>query len=141
MKNTTVLFDTNVVIDIIEKRKDFFPESKRVFDLCMDGFLTGFIAAQSIADIFYILRKKYTAGQRKKLLRDMCDVFDVVGTGKEHVLSALSDDTFDDLEDCILTKCAEDHDFDFIVSRDKEDFASSKISVVTPLELLKILTR
>jgi predicted nucleic acid-binding protein len=139
MKSITVLFDTNVVIDFLVKRNPFVEVSERLFKMCMNGTIKGFIAAQSIPDIFYILRKDYTLAQRMKLLRHVCAVLDVADIGKRHILSALSDEAFSDLEDSILAKCAEDYGFDFIASRNTEDFAASKIPVLTPQELLKRL--
>jgi len=139
MKSISVLFDTNVIIDFLEKRGGFADASEQLFAMCADGVIKGFIAAQSVSDIFYILRKDYTATQRRKLLRSVCTVLEIADIGKRHVLSALSDDTFSDVEDGILAKCAEDYGFDFIASRNTEDFATSKIPVVTPLELLNHL--
>ena len=137
MKSTSVLFDTNVIIDFLEKRGSFANASERLFTLCADGTIKGFIAGQSVSDIFYILRKDYTVAQRRKLLRSVCAVLEIADVGRRHILSALSDDTFPDLEDGILAKCAEDYGFDFVVSRNTEDFAASKIPVVTPSELLR----
>jgi len=139
MKSTSVLFDTNVIIDFLERRGGFSDASERLFTMCADGIIKGFIATQSVSDIFYILRKDYTATQRRELLRNVCAILEIVDIGKRHILSALSDDTFSDLEDGILAKCAEDYDFDFIASRNTEDFTTSKIPAVTPLGLLNLL--
>jgi len=136
MKDIRVLFDTNVVVDFIEKRAHFAVATEQVFKLCKDRIIKGFIATQSVADIFYILRKNYTAAQRRATLLDVCDILDVIAVGKRQVLSALSDDTFPDLEDSILAKCAEDCGVDYIISRDQHGFATSKIPVVTPSWLL-----
>ena len=139
MKNTSVFFDTNVIIDLVTKRGPSADASLRLFEMCKDKILDGFMSVQSISDIFYILRKDYSVRQRKEILLDVCDVLEVVGVEKWHALSALSDDGFSDLEDCILAKCAEDHGFDFVASRNAEDFAASKISVMTPQDLLEHL--
>ena len=137
MKNIRVLFDTNVVVDLITQRGQFADVSLRLFEMCKKGILDGFMSVQSISDIFYILRKDYSVQQRKKILLDVCAVLDVVGVEERHALSALSDENFPDLEDGILAKCAEDYGFDFVVSRNTEDFVASRIPVVTPSELLE----
>ncbi|MCL1909363.1 MAG: PIN domain-containing protein [Kiritimatiellaeota bacterium] len=131
-----ILFDTNVILDIIEKRDEFAEASFRLFQMCEDGFVEGFVSTQSVADIFYILRKNYPATKRKELLRDVCAVLDVVDVVKLHVLSALSDDGFPDLEDGIISKCAEDNGINHIITRNKQDFAASRIPVATPREFL-----
>ena len=137
MKSISVLFDTNVIIDFLERRGIFADASERLFTLCAEGGIKGFIAAQSVSDIFYILRKDYTVAQRRKLLRSVCAILEIADVGKRHILPALSDDTFPDLEDSILARCAEDYGVDFVASRNTEDFATSRIPAVTPSELLK----
>ena len=139
MKNTSVLFDTNVVIDLITKRSPFADASLRLYEMCNKGSLDGFISAQSIADIFFILRKDYPVQRRKEILFDICTVLNVADVRRWHVLAALSDNAFPDLEDGILAKCAEDYGFDFVVSRNTEDFSASKTPVLTPSELFKLL--
>jgi predicted nucleic acid-binding protein len=141
MKSISVLFDTNVIIDFLETRGIFAEASGRLFRMCLDGTIKGHIAAQSISDIFYILRKDYTTTQRRSLLRGICGVLDVAGVEKRHVLSALSDNRFSDLEDGIISKCAEDYGFDFVASRNAEDFAASKIPALTPLALVEHLRK
>ena len=140
MKSASVLFDTNIIIDFLEKRGRFADVSGRLFAMCAEGSLKGFIAAQSVSDIFYILRKDYSAARRRELLKHVCAILEVAGIGEQHILSALSDDAFSDLEDGILAKCAEDYRFDFIATRNTNDFSPSTIPVATPLELLEFLT-
>ena len=131
-----ILLDTNVIIDYIEKRGQFAEASTRVFNLCEEDFFEGFIAAQSVADIFYILRKKFTVDKRKDILNDICETLDIAEITKWHVHSALADNVLCDLEDGIIMKCAEDNGFDFIITRNVKDFESSKIPIVTPQEFL-----
>ena len=57
MKNMALLIDTNILIDVLCEREEFFLESKKVFDLCCSRKTKGIIAAHSITNIFYILRK------------------------------------------------------------------------------------
>lgn len=64
MKNTLVLFDTNIVLDVLEKRLPFYDSSKAVLERCVSGSVTGYIALHSISNIFYILRKRYSAADQ-----------------------------------------------------------------------------
>jgi len=59
MKNILVLFDTNIILDVLEKRLPFYDSSKSVLKKCVSGGITGYIALHSISNIFYILRKRY----------------------------------------------------------------------------------
>lgn len=70
-----VLFDTNIVLDVLEKRSPFYDASKSIFECCVSGKITGYIALHSISNIFYILRKHYPATDRKILLLGILDLF------------------------------------------------------------------
>ena len=54
-----ILIDTNVLIDYLLERKPFFEDAKAIILSCVDGKVKGCIAAHSIPNIFYILRKDY----------------------------------------------------------------------------------
>ena len=53
-----VLFlDTNIIIDFLADREPFAHEAEQIFNFCKTSNNSGIIAAQSILDTFYILRK------------------------------------------------------------------------------------
>ena len=68
MKNMRILIDTNVIMDYIVKRGDFTNDAEKVIELCMKGVCAGCIAAHTIPNLYYILRKHLTAKQRKDIL-------------------------------------------------------------------------
>jgi len=133
------LFDTNVIIDYIEKRGAFTEDSTRLFDLCRSGFIDGFITAQSVSDTNYILRKKFTVEELKNVLYFVCNTLEVVSITKWHVLDALSDEKVKDLEDGFIMKCSEDNMFDYIISRDRDGFVKSRVPVITPKDFLSMV--
>ena len=134
-----VILDTDVVLDYIVQRENFSDASTRIFTLCENGFMDGFITAQSISDIFYIIRKDYSVPVRKEMLNGLFSIVDFVEITKWHVTNALSDKNLRDLENGFIMKCAEDNMFDYIISRDRDGFATSRIPVVTPLEFLSMV--
>ncbi len=82
-----VLFDTNIILDVLEKRLPFYDSSKSILESCVSGNVTGYIALHSISNIFYILRKRYSAADRRKLLLDILDLLQVAGADQESVLA------------------------------------------------------
>ena len=56
-----ILIDTNVLLDYLLEREPFFEDAKRVISSCTEGNTKGCIAAHSISNMFFILRKDYTA--------------------------------------------------------------------------------
>lgn len=134
MKNMVVLFDTNIIMDVLEKRFPFYDSSKSVLESCISGNVTGYIALHSISNIFYILRKRYSATDRRKLLLDILDLLQVAGADHESVRNALQREDFTDFEDCLQDECAKQIHADYIVTRNINDSSTS-----IPDDLLKIL--
>lgn len=52
-----ILIDTNVLIDYIEKRQPFSESAEKIMNACVDDEIEGCIAAHSVSNLFYILRK------------------------------------------------------------------------------------
>ena len=55
-----ILIDTNILIDFLMKRPLFYDDARKVIQLCMNKKIEGCIAAHSVMNIFYILRKDFT---------------------------------------------------------------------------------
>ena len=141
MKNMRILIDTNVIVDFILKRNHFSDDAEKIIELCIEEKLQGCIAAHSIPNLFYILRKYLTVEERKDILLRVCKIFTVVGIDINKLNSALQNNDFNDFEDCLQVECAKDFDADFIVTRDMDDFISSIIPVIKPVELIKMLSK
>lgn len=139
MKNMLVLFDTNIILDVLEKRLPFYDSSKSVLESCVSGNVAGYIALHSISNIFYILRKHYSAADRRALLLNILDLLHVAGTDHESVRNALQREDFSDFEDCLQDECAKQIHADYIVTRNTNDFSTSDIPAIIPDDLLKIL--
>lgn len=134
-----VLFDTNIILDVLEKRQPFFDASKSVLEYCITNKISGYIALHSISNIFYILRKRYSAADRKKLLLNILDLLQIADASHENVRTALERDDFSDFEDCLQDECAKQIRADYIVTRNINDFSKSKIPAIIPEDLLKII--
>ena len=53
-----VLFDTNVILDIILKRKPHFEHSAKLFALIDENKIEAHVTASTLTDIYYISKKK-----------------------------------------------------------------------------------
>lgn len=133
-----VFIDTNILIDLLAKREPFYQNAARISALNKQKKIKGFIAAQSFADIFYILRKDYSEEIRRRSLTDLIKVFSVVSLDAIKIKSALQNTAFRDFEDCLQAECAAACHADYIVTRNVEDFADGKVKAITPEELIKL---
>lgn len=133
-----ILIDTNVLLDYLLEREPFFNDAKNVILSCTDGETKGCIAAHSISNIFFILRKDYNLRERREILYNLCIIFDVEGIDKTKLLSGLTNEEFSDFEDCLQMECAKSYGAEYIVTRNKSDYSASEIRAVLPSEYLKL---
>ena len=52
-----VLIDTNIILDFLQNRQPFIEYAVRLFEKVDSGEVEGFIAATTITNIYYIVRK------------------------------------------------------------------------------------
>lgn len=130
-----VLIDTNVLIDYMTRRESFFDEAKKIIGLCADNKIKGYIAAHSITDSFYIMRK-YPLDISRTLLNKMYRVMSVVGIDYERLIAAINNLRFDDIEDCLQSVCAQSCGAECIITRNSDDFKGSEITAISPSDFL-----
>ena len=81
-----ILIDTNVLLDYLLERDSFFEDAKEVILSCINGKTKGCIAAHSIPNMFFILRKDYDAKERREILLNLFKIFDVEGIDKTKLI-------------------------------------------------------
>ena len=132
-----ILIDTNIVLDHFFTRQPYSANAGKILRLCFQQDCKGYIAAHSITNIFYILRKQFSVNERKKMLLDLCNFIDVVGIQKKQIIEALSNNEFTDFEDRLQFECAQTINAHYIISRNIADFPNSPIPVILPEDFLK----
>ena len=134
-----VLIDTNIILDALTGRQPYFEHADKIIKMCADKKLDGFLAAHSISNIFYILRKDLSVDDRRAVLINLCDILMVEGVDSAKVMSALRNSRFEDLEDCLQDECAIAVKADYIVTRNTKDFQNATVAAILPEELLKMI--
>jgi len=104
----------------------------RILSLCKDKKLFACLAAQSIPDIFYILRKNFSVSQLREILLNLCHVLYIIGIDSYKLFAALENSNFDDFEDCLQVECAKEYYANYIVTRNCGDFSNSAIPALEP---------
>ena len=96
------------------------------------------LSASAATDIFYMLRKALQSPQqaRERLaqLAQLVTFADVAGLDIHTALSR----PMSDFEDAVVDAVAERNEVDYILTRNKKDFAGSVIPAVTPTEFLAL---
>lgn len=130
----TVFLDTNVVIDLLDKREGFYPAAVKLFTLAYKGELSLYISPLTYATAAYILRK-HPVEKLRILLANLRKLSHVTLVDERIVDNALTSE-FKDFEDALQYYSALKEDVDAIVTRNVKDFSLSKLPVMTPDEFL-----
>lgn len=134
-----ILVDTNVILDALLKREPYDNAAETIITKCADRDVIGYLAAHSIPDLFYILRKNYSQKERRKFIRNLCDIFHISDLNAGKIISAIENEEFADFEDCLQEECAVEVMADYIVTRNPADYKISRIKVIEPGEFIKLL--
>lgn len=130
----TVFLDTNVVIDLLDKREGFYPAAVKLFTLAYKGELSLYISPLTYATAAYILRK-HPVEKLRILLANLRKLSHITLVDERIVDNALTSE-FKDFEDALQYYSALKEDVDAIVTRNVKDFSLSKLPVMTPDEFL-----
>ena len=93
---TFVLFDTCIVLDLMQKREPFFDDAQRLFLAVANRRIKGCLTAKSVLDIYYLLHRANHSGEEtKKYLVALLKLFEILDTTavdcRKAVLSGVSD--------------------------------------------------
>ena len=97
-----ILLDTNVLLDYFQHREGF-TTSEKILQACADNSVSGFVAAHSFPNMFYILRKFYSDEERREILTNIISLLNVAEISHPLIASALSRKDFHDFEDVCKT--------------------------------------
>lgn len=130
-----VFVDTNVLLDVLARREPFFADSAEIWTLAETGAIVGHIAALSLPNLFYLLRRAKGPGAARGAARLLRDIFTLVPLDGQIANQALDADIAD-FEDAIQFFSALRADADVIVTRNPKDFPTTDIALQTPTEFL-----
>jgi predicted nucleic acid-binding protein len=133
-----VLFDINVVLDVLLERKQWVDDSARLLDAAERKEIAGHVAAHTITTAYYIVAKNKEARTARAAVADLLRIFDVVPLSSADFSHALVLGMAD-FEDAVQVAAAARVGADFIATRNDKDFKKSPVKARTPAELLAML--
>lgn len=119
-------------------RTPFYTDAKFLFQLIDEKVISGTLSATTVTDICYVAKKESSHEKSIAFLKEIVQVFDVLGVDKTIVRNAL-DSNIKDFEDATQSLAAEVNQVDVILTRNKKDFKRSSVKVLTPKEFLESL--
>lgn len=131
-----LLIDTNIVMDLLSKRENFYDEAADLFSRADKKELELTISFLTFANTNYILSKLKSAKEAREILRRFKVLVELLSLDDKITELALSDEDFLDFEDGLQYYSAIENNVDIIITRNKKDFKNSKIPVLTAREFL-----
>ncbi|PEN05107.1 PIN domain nuclease [Longimonas halophila] len=132
----TVLFDTNVVLDVLMDRDPYVQDATALFNHVERGQIQGLITSTTVTTIYYVGRKAIGERPIRARIQDLLHVFATVPVHESALQSVLNID-FRDFEDAVLHEAARQAGADGIVTRNARDFTAATLSIYSPTELLE----
>jgi predicted nucleic acid-binding protein len=134
-----VLFDTNVLLDVLARREPFYAAAAAVWSLAEAHKIEGVVSAISFNNAFYIVRKANGRDRALASLRVVRGRFRAVPLDVGIVDDALASG-LTDFEDAIQYASAVRAGADCIVTRDPAGFPDAGIAILSPEVLASTLT-
>ena len=131
-----LLIDTNIILDVLQKREPHYKASSIIWKLCEVKKVEGCVSTLTFANIMYILRKELTSEQIRETLKALSLIFDFTDL-TPGILQCAAELEMKDFEDAIQTATAKKINADYIISRNIKDFTASDIAAYTPSEFLE----
>lgn len=135
-----LLFDTNVILDVLLNREPFVNEATQLFCAVEEGMLQGVLAATTVTTIFYLSTKALGQVAAKKAINSLLSLFEIAAINRIVLEDALTLE-FTDFEDAVIYQAAYHANAHGIVTRNTKDYKKSKLPVYNPAELITFLNR
>jgi len=136
-----VLFDTCVIIDVLQDRKPFSEDGKNLFLCVANNMFNGYISAKSVTDIYYLVHKStHSNDVTKEILTNLFKLFDILDTEGIDCKKALLSTT-SDYEDAVMIETAKRSQIDYIVTRNDKDYSKSPIKFYTPKQFIDEISK
>lgn len=133
-----VLFDTDVVLDLLLDRKPFSESAVQLFSKVEADEISGFVSATTITTIHYLATKTIGAKKAKSAIRTLLSILDVAPVDRP-VLERALDGKYKDFEDGVLVEAARQVEAKAIITRNINNFKKSIVPAYSPAEMLKML--
>lgn len=132
------MFDANVVLDVLLRRRPFDEPAAELLSRAERGDIQGYICATVVTTIFYLARKAVGLAEARRQVRTILSILDVAPvTGA--VLHDAAESDMSDFEDAVVAASARHVQVGAIATRNVRDFAKAPVSVYSPASLLVLL--
>jgi predicted nucleic acid-binding protein len=130
-----LFLDTNIVIDLLGERENFYESAAKIATLADKGRIQIFVSALTYSTTYYLLVRF----EEKEIVKEKIRKFKVIAETADltdRIVDKGLASKFSDFEDSLQYYCAVKMDCNIIITRNVKDFKESDIPVLTPDEYL-----
>ena len=138
-----VLLDTNIVVDVLQKRQPWFDSGKEIFTAAALQEITGYITAKQASDLYFFACKQLRGEpdidkKARKILTNLFAIFEIIDAKGIDCEKALLREN-GDFEDAMLIESSLREKIDCIVTRNFVHFQNAQVPVYDPESFVKML--
>jgi len=135
-----ILFDTNVILDVLLERQPYVEASAAAWAAVETGNAEGMLAAHAVTTIHYLVRKETGNIKARRIMSAILRVFGIATVDSAVIQEALQL-PFSDFEDAVTAAAARLAGCECIVTRDPRGFRGSTVRSLTPEAVTPLLNR
>lgn len=135
-----LFLDTNIVIDLLGEREQFYESAAKIVTLADKGLISIFVSALTYSTTFYLLQKFQDKEIVKEKIRRFKIIAETVDLTDKIIDKGLTS-KFSDFEDALQYYCAIKKNCEIIITRNVKDFKEANIPVLSPNEYLSKLMK
>lgn len=133
-----VLFDTDVVLDLVLDREPFVEAAAKLFELHEQGRIDGYISSVTTVNVFYLTRKNKGIAVARQAVEELLTTLNVCALDR-FILEDAHRLAFTDYEDAVQHASATANSLDAIVTRNLKDYKNATLPVFSPTDFLNQL--
>jgi predicted nucleic acid-binding protein len=130
-----VLFDTDIVLDLVLERETFAEASASIFRLHERAEIEGYVSCITPVNVFYVTRKAKGIEIARQAVESLLASVGLCALDRS-VLEDAQQLEFKDYEDAVQHASAVASRLDAIITRNIGDYKKSKLPVFTPTDFL-----
>ena len=134
-----LLIDTNILLDVLQRRPGLHRDSSRVWNAVEGGGAHGYVSMISFNNIYYILRRQVGPASALEAVKLVRQLFRCVPFDEGLLENAIRLAVTADFEDAIQQAAATRVRADYLVTRNVADFTNMDgVAAIAPDEFLSL---
>jgi len=133
-----VLIDLNILLDVLQKREQFYEASARLLAAVELGKVRGLVAAHSLTTLFYLIRKDRSVADARATITNLLQFIEIAPVDQSTIEQALNLD-YRDFEDALQMICAVQCKVDYLITRNEKDYQPALLPILRPVDFLGAL--